>query len=85
MASLGLPVGFVQWTATNESRDFRKARWRSLPMEKVTSTRESAFTRMFEIPQPSTGFAATFIEARYKLGDLEYGITTPVVVSEAKK
>ena len=47
--------------------------------------RELVPSRFFEIPQSSGGYAATFVELRYKRGDLEYGVTTPIIISEPKK
>ena len=81
---LGNATGLVQWTARSETRDFRKARWHASPMDKLTLGRDFVLTRSFEIPEPSTGFAATYIEMRYKFGDLEFGVTTPPVITEAK-
>lgn len=71
------PDEVALWTATADTRDFRKARWRSAPLSAVDGAWRATF------PRPGRGWAAALIEARYPREPLPLLLTTSVHVERA--
>jgi len=71
----GKPVRVELWTAASGTRDFRDARWSSVPLE-IEAEKSVA-----RVAVPETGFAAYHVRLTYRsaLGD-EYGLCTNVEV-----
>lgn len=66
------PMKVVAWTATASTKDFRKSKWESQPIEKVDGKYR------FELAKPSEGYAAVFGEAVYKQGGAPFFLSTNV-------
>lgn len=66
------PKSVAGWTATSNTRDFRKAKWTSQP-----ARLENGAYR-FDLPIPDAGFAAAFGEAVFSNGAIPYYLSTNV-------
>lgn len=65
------------WTATSETRDFRKAKWTD---QTLSGTKDEY---VFTLPKPKSGFAAVFAEASYKGPPPFTQCTTPRILASA--
>lgn len=68
------PKGGRLWVAEAPTRDFRKATWRSLPLDK----KDDAVVGM--IVPPEKGFRAFYAELDYAIGDLSHHLSTTLRV-----
>ncbi|HUY36495.1 MAG TPA: PhoPQ-activated protein PqaA family protein [Pirellulales bacterium] len=68
------PTQALAWVATSASRDFRESKWESRPAELVDGTLR------YDMPEPKTGFAALFGEAKFDTGTLPYYLSTNVKI-----
>lgn len=78
----------VLWQATSPSRDFRRARWSSTPVDVSANTAAtaggSAVTARVTVPRPAAGFAAALVECHFAREPVPLVLTTSVAVqSEA--
>jgi len=75
------PKSLRVWTATSDTRDFRKSRWTSQDLK------ASAAKSGENVPAvvSAKGFAATFVEAEFTTDAGSMNLTTQIVVREAKK
>jgi PhoPQ-activated pathogenicity-related protein len=63
------------WETTAATRDFRSAKWTSRP---ITSAGDGRFSAAQ--PRPASGFAASYIETRFKTDVRPYYLTTTVTI-----
>jgi PhoPQ-activated pathogenicity-related protein len=68
------PKGGRLWVAEAPTRDFRKATWRSRPLEKNGDSFGGV------IDSPAKGFRAFYAELDYVIGDLPYHLSTTLRV-----
>jgi PhoPQ-activated pathogenicity-related protein len=66
------PAEVLLWQAAADSRDFRKARWTSVPLHAADGAWRA------EIPRPASGFNAALVECRYPRVPLPLMLTTSV-------
>ncbi len=66
------PTGVSVWLADSATRDFRKATWRSQPLQAT----EDKYA--FEIKSPATGYSAIFGELVYTIGERRIYLSTTV-------
>lgn len=71
------PSAVRRWTATADTRDFRKSAWKSTPV-KSSDNGDKAFAVGYEIPK--TGCAACFLEAEFPGEPLPFVLTTTLHV-----
>ena len=77
-AQAGRPAKTMRlWRAESASRDFRDAKWTSVPMEPSNE----AHTAMITVPE--TGFFATFVEAEFEIDGHGYTLSTVPQVRRA--
>jgi PhoPQ-activated pathogenicity-related protein len=68
------PAQVLAWVAHATTRDFRDAKWESQGAELVDGTFR------FDLPQPKSGFAAMFGEARFETTSRPYFLSTNVKI-----
>ena len=78
----------ILWQAASPSRDFRRARWSSTPVEVSAKHADAAdggaVTARVTVPRPAAGFAAALVECHYAREPVPLVLTTSVAVqSEA--
>lgn len=71
--------GLRFWTADSETRDFRKSKWNSVPLELNHGEWEGKLER------PKAGFRACFAEFDYVIGDLKYTLSTQIRILAVQK
>ncbi|HEX28584.1 TPA: hypothetical protein ENG04_00700, partial [Candidatus Poribacteria bacterium] len=70
------PTLVQAWVAKSPTRDFRDAKWESIPMSKGGNE-----TYRFELERPQDGYAAMFGEAIYRTGDgKQFFLSTQVAI-----
>lgn len=72
------PKRVVRWTASSPTRDFRKAKWESTPVE------QAGGQWVAELARPAEGYAAMFGEIVYDLGGRDVPLSTTVEVMRAR-
>jgi PhoPQ-activated pathogenicity-related protein len=77
------PSAVRQWTAAADTRDFRKAVWKS---SSVAAAGENGREFAANVPKPESGFAATFLEAEFPGEPMPFVLTTTlhVIGNDAK-
>ena len=91
----GVEVGFEGrlkaqrvWSAENDSRDFRKARW--TPKE-LSSTNGGLVvvggpvSMTLSVKNPAAGFRAVFVETEFEVDGLSFPLSSGIQILEAKK
>ncbi|MFO0805158.1 MAG: PhoPQ-activated protein PqaA family protein [Gemmataceae bacterium] len=77
------------WVAESETRDFRKAQWKSEGVSKSTGGAavqiSGPATLNFAVKPPATGFSAVFVETEFSVDGLEFPLSTQLRILEAKK
>ncbi|GAA4429077.1 PhoPQ-activated pathogenicity-related family protein [Bremerella cremea] len=63
------------WTAQSPTRDFRKAKWTSTPL-----TRDSAGVATVDLPQPESGYTASYAEVIYAHDTVPFHLSTTIRV-----
>lgn len=71
------PQRMLQWTATAETRDFRKAKWESQELQLVDGK------YVGRLPHPAAGYAAMFCEAMYDAAGRQFPVSTQIQVIKA--
>ncbi|MBI3944820.1 MAG: hypothetical protein HY321_02800 [Armatimonadetes bacterium] len=71
----GAPTAVAAWTASSDTRDFRKAEWTEQPLKKTNG----AYT--FTLAKPKRGYAAVFGEVVYGRGEEAYWLSTTPRIS----
>lgn len=71
------PTAVRQWTATSDSRDFRKSEWISKPLP---SGGDSDREFVAELEKPSLGFNAMFLEVEFPGEPMAYNLSTTLHV-----
>ena len=66
------PLGARLWTASSSTKDFRQAQWSSQPI--VAESKKFTAT----VKDPDTGHVALYGELLFKVGNLEYSLSTQV-------
>ena len=66
------------WLAESDDRDFRDAQWRAAPLPSA----DGIFIQ--EVPRPSEGFTAVYVEAMFGLGDAAVFLSTNLAVVAAQ-
>ncbi|MCH7688089.1 MAG: phenylacetic acid degradation protein [Planctomycetes bacterium] len=66
------PLGARLWTASSSTKDFRQAKWSSQPIQS-DSLKFSA-----SVDEPDSGHVALYGELLFKVGNLEYSLSTQV-------
>jgi PhoPQ-activated pathogenicity-related protein len=74
------PTEIVLWQATSSSRDFRKARWTSVP---VAAAADGAASWQAMLGRPAEGHAAALVECHYAREPVPLVLTTSVHVQAA--
>ena len=79
MKSTQRPEAVRFWVAKSSTRDFRKSRWTSQP---GTAGQEGSYT--YQLPIPSSGYAAVFGEAEYNGRSMPYFLSSNVRIVPQK-
>lgn len=74
-----LPASARAWIATSDTRDFRRSKWESTPMQ----TKDDAFVH--DLLRPAAGYAAMFGEAKFLLDGKPVYLCTNVKIIPAKE
>jgi PhoPQ-activated pathogenicity-related protein len=75
------PVKAVRtWTATSQTRDFRKSRWEATEPKGIVRGKGQA-----TVPYPTDGLKAFFVEVEYEADGLTFPLSTQIRILEAKK
>lgn len=72
------PISVSVWTASSDTKDFRKSVWQETKIEPMGSH------YMFSLKKPEKGYSAIFGEAVYSYGDKEYYLSTEVRIIGTK-
>jgi len=76
------PKNLGIWTATADTKDFRKSHWEKQPAKVTSPTGTGGFwTWSYAVKRPASGYAAAFAEVQYEFqGQTVFMSTTPKMI-----
>jgi PhoPQ-activated pathogenicity-related protein len=83
----GVVRSLREWSATADTRDFRKSRWTAREVVSATTVNGAkiGIKSGFEVEPPEKGFRASFVEVEFKTDNGPLHLCTQIRIVEAKK